>query len=141
MVDVVVLIARLHRELDAQTLEDLDIHLGEHHGSVSLTAGELGELFQSLEGCFVGSGCGGEGDEHLIRVKSRVVTAQILGLEKLNWFDGSGGDYMVMTVDAGELKEFKRTAERAPRRSEVFPRIIFPLSSSRAAAGPPVSSA
>lgn len=44
-----------------------------------------------------------EGDEHLIRVKSRVVTAQILGLEKLNWFDGSGGDYMVMTVDAGEL--------------------------------------
>ena len=38
VVDVVVLIARLHRELDAQTLEDLDIHLGEHHGSVSLTA-------------------------------------------------------------------------------------------------------
>ena len=103
VVDVVVLIARLHRELDAQTLEDLDIHLGEHHGSVSLTAGEFGELFQSLEGCFVGSGCGGEGDEHLIGVKSRVVTAQILGLEKLNWFDGSRGDHMVMTVDAGQL--------------------------------------
>ena len=103
MVDVVVLIARLHRELDAQTLEDLDIHLGEHHGSVSLTAGEFGELFQSLEGCFVGSGCGGEGDEHLIRVKSRVVASQILGLEKLDRLDGCRGDHMVMTVDTGQL--------------------------------------
>ena len=56
--------------------------------------------------------------EHLIRVKSRVVTAQILGLEKLDWFDGSGGDYMVMTVDAGEplFKEFKRTAESSAQK-------------------------
>lgn len=42
-------------------------------------------------------------------------------------------------MPASSFKEFRRTAERAPRRSEVFPRIIFPLSSSRAAAGPPVS--
>ena len=70
MINMVILILRLHGKLDAQAFENLDIHFRKHDRGMSLTAGESGKLLQCLTGCLVRCGGGGKSDQNLIGVQS-----------------------------------------------------------------------
>ena len=61
----------------------------------------------SLESCFKRQAChrvhgraDREGDKHFISVQARVVVAQMLRLQVLNWLDDGGGDEKDLMVNA-----------------------------------------
>ena len=68
-----------------------------------LAALQLGQLGQGQLGGHASGGAHGQGDQHLVRVETGVVAAQILHLQLLDGLDGMGRDHMLLMVDAGQL--------------------------------------
>ena len=70
VIDFLILVARLTRQLEAELIQNADIHLGEHDRGVRLATAEFFQLFQGLCGIRVARGVHRERNQHLVGVES-----------------------------------------------------------------------
>ena len=75
-----VFVYRFRCELNGKTLEGLIIYGREKHTGVYLTSGKLWKLVKSRLCIRIILCTGGQGNQYLIRMKTRVSASQILGL-------------------------------------------------------------
>ena len=103
---------------------------------MDVAALQVGDLLHGLGGVFIFGDRAGQGDQNLIGVQARVPAAEVVRLERLDRFDGAGGDQIDLLIDAGQLfRAFSRAEDAAPSSGPVLPVTIVPSASSIAAAG------
>ena len=89
---IVFVLRFLHRiagEAASESFEDFLVHFAEHYGAMYLTSPKLRQLCQSAAAVVVVFAQNGNGYQHFIGVKTRVVTMQVLDfglLYRLNHF-------------------------------------------------------
>ena len=108
---------RLTRNADTEFLEDLTVNLGEHYGRVNLTAAKIRELFKSLLAVLVSIAENAESNEHLVSMKSWVLTTEIFNLRLLDRLNHALWNELNIMVNSckmlcGIQDESRRTAEK-----------------------------
>ena len=99
---------------------------------MDVAALQVGDLLHGLGGVFIFGDRAGQGDQNLVGVQARVPAAEVVRLERLDRFDGAGGDQIGLLIDAGQLFQAE---DAAPSSGPVLPVTIVPSASSIAAAG------
>ena len=70
---------------------------------MDVAALQVGDLLHGLGGVFIFGDRAGQGDQNLVGVQARVPAAEVVRLERLDRFDGAGGDQIGLLIDAGQL--------------------------------------
>ena len=94
---------RVAGQADAQLLEGLAVHFGQHHGGVHLGAGQLGELVEGHLALLVHQAEDGDRDQDFVGVQARVVAVQVVDFGLLDGGDHHLGDELDVVGDAREV--------------------------------------
>ena len=100
MIQPVALVSRIAGQVYAQTAERIVVYCGENDCGMGFTIFQLRQFTQRPGGVVVGGRGNGQGNEHLIRMQTGVMVAQVLALQFLYGFNDFRGDQVGLFRDA-----------------------------------------
>ena len=93
---------RLAGDIGPQTAQDGLVHGAEDHGRVDVTAPDVVKFRQRAAGEVAVGGADLQSYHDLAGVDPGIPTAQMLCLQRLDGFDGLGGQQFYIWIDAGQ---------------------------------------
>ena len=90
MIQLLVLVFRLAGKIYTELTEYIDIHLGKDDAGMYFGSFQVVELIHGFLRIRISGSGNGKRDQNLIRVKSGIAVAQVIGLQFLDRSDGGG---------------------------------------------------